>query len=61
MIDRHRRTFRIQREFHYIGLGNDFWGCFSCRTHNQKEDKHCWICKKTKEEAMKLPEHLEPT
>lgn len=53
-----RRTLKYQTEFHYIGLGNDFWSCFSCRTQNLSVDVHCWICKKPKEEASQLPDTL---
>lgn len=41
-----RRSMLFQQEFHYIGLGNDFWSCYHCKnTCNQNRETHCSICK----------------
>jgi len=50
-----RRNLIYDNPVTYLGLGNDFWGCYHCNTHNQRDESKCWICNNAK--GTKPPNH----
>ena len=52
-----RRKLYYVAEPTYVGLGNDFWRCTNCNTHNQSGEKACWICKCTRQGVKPKEKH----
>jgi len=54
-MNNNKRKSRCVTEFSYIGLGNELWSCYHCKTTtNITSDKKCAVCNEVKGSKPKL-------